>query len=157
MDRGTIAIWKNGTLTETVPSIPREQNFRFNDVIADPMGRVYCGTMATETQAGALYRLDLDGSLHLLFDGVLCSNGMAFTADAKGFYHTDSFAREISYFDYSKDDGAISNRRTFARFPVEDGFPDGMTRDENGDLGVHFGMEGLLCRFRRMVLSGAEL
>jgi sugar lactone lactonase YvrE len=138
MDRGTIAIWKNETLTEVVPSIPRELNSRFNDVIADPMGRVYCGTMATETQAGALYRLDLDGSLHLLFDGVLCSNGMAFTADAKGFYHTDSFAREISYFDYSKDEGVISNRKTFARFAAEDGFPDGMTRDKNGNLWCAF-------------------
>jgi sugar lactone lactonase YvrE len=134
MDKGTIAIWRDGMLTEVVPSIPREENSRFNDVIADPTGRVLCGTMSTETQAGALYRLDLDGSVHLLIEGVLCSNGMAFTADAKGFYHTDSFAREISYFDYSMDDGSISNRRTFVRFAVEDGLPDGMTRDENGDL-----------------------
>lgn len=134
MDRGTIATWRDGNLTEVVPSIPREEDSRFNDVIADPLGRVFCGTMRTETHEGALYRLDLDRSLHLLLDGVRCSNGMAFTADAKGFYHTDSFAREISYFDYAIDDGSISNRRTFVRFDAGDGLPDGMTRDKNGDL-----------------------
>ena len=44
MDRGTIARWHDGELTEIVESIPAELESRFNDVIADPKGRVYCGT-----------------------------------------------------------------------------------------------------------------
>lgn len=134
MDSGAIAIWKQGEVTEIVRSIPREENSRFNDVIADPLGRVFCGTMSTETQSGSLYRLDLDKSLHVLVEGIGCSNGMAFTRDIKGFYHTDSFAREISYFDYSVENGALSNRRVFARFDSNDGMPDGLTRDSNGML-----------------------
>jgi sugar lactone lactonase YvrE len=134
MDRGSIASWRDGKLTELVESIPREEGSRFNDVIADPLGRVYCGTMSTETQKGTLYRLDIDKSLHVLLEGIGCSNGMAFTGDTKGFYHTDSFAREISYFDYSVEDGKLSNRRLFARFYPTEGMPDGLTRDSNGRL-----------------------
>lgn len=134
MDRGTIARWNNGDLTEIVESIPAELESRFNDVIADPKGRVYCGTMSTEQAKGRLYRLDLDGSLHVMLEGVGCSNGMAFTADQQSFYHTDSFAGEICLYDYSVEDGSLSNRRIFARLDISQGLPDGATLDSEGNL-----------------------
>jgi sugar lactone lactonase YvrE len=134
MDRGTIALWRNGLLTEIVSEIPAEQESRFNDVIADPHGRVFCGTMSTDKSNGRLYRLDLDGSLVLLLEDVGCSNGMAFTLDHKGFYYTDSIAREIYFFNYNIKDGSISNRRIFARFDEADGMPDGATLDSKGRL-----------------------
>src|ERR1700743_1846148 len=56
MDRGTIAIWREGDLVEVVPEIPAERTSRFNDVIADPRGRVFCGTMSTDESRGRLYR-----------------------------------------------------------------------------------------------------
>jgi len=134
MDRGTIALWRNGVLTEVVPEIAEERESRFNDVIADPRGRVFCGTMSTDERKGRLYRLDLDGTLHLVLENVGCSNGMAFTLDGKGLYYTDSFAREIYLFDYNIEDGSISNQRVFARFAEADGLPDGATLDAEGRL-----------------------
>lgn len=134
MDRGTIALWRNGALTEVVPEIAEECASRFNDVIADPQGRVFCGTMSTDERNGRLYRLDLDGSLHLVLENIGCSNGMAFTLDRKGLYYTDSFAREIYLFDYNAKDGSLSNRRVFARFTEADGLPDGATLDARGRL-----------------------
>jgi len=134
MDRGSVAVWRGGTLIEVIPEILAERSSRFNDVIADPRGRVFCGTMSTAESSGRLYRLDLDGSLQLLLDGVGCSNGMAFTRDSKGFYYTDSFAREIYYFDYNEEDGSISNQRVFARFKEGDGLPDGAALDSDGRL-----------------------
>jgi D-xylono/L-arabinono-1,4-lactonase len=91
MDRGTIALWKNGTLREIVPEIPDERASRFNDVIADPHGRVFCGTMSTDERKGRLYRLHLDGSLQLLpgkeeegqFAGGLFRLGWASTGTAR--------------------------------------------------------------------------
>src|SRR5580698_9676078 len=47
MDRGTIALWRDGCVTEVVSEIAAERNSRFNDVIADPHGRVFCGTMSS--------------------------------------------------------------------------------------------------------------
>jgi sugar lactone lactonase YvrE len=134
MDRGRVAIWREGVLIEIVPEVLAERSSRFNDVIADPRGRVLCGTVSTDKSKGRLYRLDVDGSLHLLLEGIGCSNGMAFTLDRKGLYYTDSFAREIYLFDYDVDDGTISNRRVFARFGEMDGLPDGATLDSEGTL-----------------------
>jgi D-xylonolactonase len=134
MDRGTIAIWNSGALTEVVPQIEQELASRFNDVIADPRGRVFCGTMSSDSSKGKLYRLDLDGSLHIVLTDIGCSNGMAFTADQKGFYYTDSFAHEIYLFDYCTEDGVISNQRVFARFEPSDALPDGATLDAEGRL-----------------------
>jgi len=134
MDRGTVANWRDGVLTEVLTEIEDERDSRFNDVIADPRGRVFCGTMPSDRKKGCLYRLDLDGSIHLLLTGIACSNGMAFMADQKGFYYTDSLAREIYLFDYNVEDGSITNQRVFARFEEADGFPDGVTLDADGRL-----------------------
>jgi sugar lactone lactonase YvrE len=134
LDRGTIVNWREGVLTEVVHEVPGELDSRFNDVIADPEGRVFCGTMFTPDRKGRLYRLDLDGSLRLLLEGIGCPNGMAFTHDRKRLYFTDSFAREIYLFDYDIEDGSIANQRVFARFQPSDGFPDGSTLDGEGRL-----------------------
>ena len=50
MARGAVKIWREGTLTEVVQEIPEERDTRFNDVIADPAGRVFCGTMSAEAR-----------------------------------------------------------------------------------------------------------
>ncbi len=150
MDRGTVALWREGAGIEVVAEIAAdiadEKSSRFNDVIADPRGRVFCGTMSTEKSKGRLYRLDLDGSFHLLLDGIGCSNGMAFSLDRKSFYYTDSFAHEIYLFDYNMQDGGISNQRVFARFDEADGLPDGATLDADGHLWSAFWDGGCIAR-----------
>ena len=134
MDRGTIAVWRDGQLTEIVHEIPAELNSRFNDVIADPRGRVLCGTMSSPDGKGRLYRLDTDGSLHVLLENIGCSNGLAFPPDGTHLYYTDSFAYAIYRFDYDLETGALSNRQIHVQLTPEDGFPDGMTIDSQGRL-----------------------
>ncbi len=132
MARGAVKIWRAGELTTVIDEIPDEHSTRFNDVIADPVGRVFCGTMPTAERPGRLYRLDPDGTLTKLLDGIGCSNGMGFTLDRRQLYYTDSTAREIYLFDYDQATGAITNRRVFARNAPEEGMPDGMTVDAAG-------------------------
>ena len=81
---------------------------RFNDVIADPSGRVFAGTIG-EHPKGGLYRLDLDGTITKMFDGTGCSNGMGFSPDTKTFYWTCSTTRRIFQFDFDAESGALSN------------------------------------------------
>lgn len=147
MDRGTIALWRDGCVTEVVSEIAGEHHSRFNDVIADPRGRVFCGTMSSNESKGTLYRLDPDGSLYPILRGIGCSNGMAFTLDRKGLYYTDSFAREIYLFDYSMEDGSLTNQRVFARFTEGDGLPDGAALDSSGCLWSAIWNGGCLVRF----------
>jgi D-xylonolactonase len=132
MARGAIRRWSNGNLTTIIAEIPEERDSRFNDVIADPMGRVFCGTMATPAQPGRLYRLDLDGSLTVMLEGIQCSNGMAFSLDRRQMYYTDSFAREIYIFDFDLATGSLKNQRSFVKSNEADGFPDGLTLDAEG-------------------------
>jgi sugar lactone lactonase YvrE len=134
MDRGTIAVLRDGALTEIVPEIPGEQSSRFNDVIADPLGRVFCGTMSTSDKKGVLYRLERDGSIYSVLEGIGCSNGLAFTPDRRGLYYTDSFAYEIYLFDYNVENGSLSNQRIFTRFDPAKGLPDGATVDAEGGV-----------------------
>lgn len=134
MDRGTVACWRDGEMKTVIEEIPQEREFRFNDVIADPHGRVFCGIVDDNGQKGRLYRLDPDGSLSVLVENIGCSNGMAFSADQKLFYYTDSLAYEIYVFDYEVETGSISNQRVFARFTEKDGMPDGATLDAQGRL-----------------------
>ncbi len=134
MDRGTVACWHDGMITTVIEEIARERNFRFNDVIADPRGRVFCGIVDDNGQKGRLYRLDPDGSFSLLLQNISCSNGMAFSADQKLFYYTDTLSYEIYVFDYDVETGAIGNQRMFARFNEKDGMPDGATLDAQGRL-----------------------
>lgn len=146
MDRGTVAIWRDGALTTVIEEIPDERETRFNDVFADTAGRVFCGTMPTKDRPGRLYRLDTDGRLTLLLEGIGCSNGMGLTPDRRGLYYTDSTAYTIYLFDYDQATGAISNQRVFVRHSESDGLPDGMTVDAAGNVwSAHWDGSALIC------------
>jgi len=131
-ERGAVRIWRDGALTTVLDEIPDERATRFNDVFADTEGRVFCGTMPTKERLGRLYRLDTDGSIHLILEGIGCSNGMGLTPDRKGLYYTDSGKREIYLFDYDAATGNLTNQRLFVRTPEGEGVPDGMTVDAEG-------------------------
>lgn len=132
MARGAVSIWQDDVLRPVVDEIPDERATRFNDVIADPAGRVFCGTMPTRERLGRLYRLDTDGTITKLLDGIGCSNGMGFTPDRRQMYYTDTGKREIYLYDYDRQSGSITNRRLFVGVPDGEGGPDGMTVDSEG-------------------------
>ena len=143
MDRGTVAIWRDGQIVRTIiDEIADERDSRFNDVIADTEGRVFCGTMSVKDAAGnilrygRLYRLDRNGTLVKLLDGIGTSNGLGFTPERRQLYYTDTRARTIWLFDYDSATGAIGNQRVFVRTPdaPEEGRPDGLTVDAAGDV-----------------------
>jgi len=104
---------------------------RFNDVIADPEGRVFAGTLGDHPRCG-LYRIDLDGVVTHLFSGTGCSNGMGFSTDLKTFYWTCSTTRHIFQFDYQRATGDITNRRIFYKAAPTEGIPDGLAVDSDG-------------------------
>jgi D-xylonolactonase len=133
MAKGAVAIWREGKkLDYVIDEIPDERDSRFNDVIADPAGRVFCGTMPTKDRLGRLYRLEANGTPTKLLDGIGISNGMGFTPDRKKMYYTDSRKNEIYLFDYNQATGAITNQRLFVRTSEGGGIPDGMTVDKEG-------------------------
>ena len=132
MDRGSVAVWRDGNLKYLVNKMEGETDNRFNDVAADPAGRVFCGTMPTDTRSATLYRMDTDGSVTTVLEGVGLSNGIGFSPDQKQMYYTDSLARKIYIFDYDVNSGDITNQRVFVETPDDGSIPDGMTVDAEG-------------------------
>ena len=112
---------------------------RFNDGKVDRAGRFWAGTMddREEEARGTLYRLDADLNSSAVDSGYMVTNGPAFSPDGRTMYHTDSARRLIYAFDLDEA-GEAGNRRVFARFRDEHGYPDGMTVDADGCLWVAF-------------------
>lgn len=132
---GAVAIWRQGEpLQYVIDGIDVERGSRFNDVIADPAGRVYCGTMAQAGEGGRLYRLDTDGSLTELLDGIGCSNGMGFSPDQRFLYFIDSPTKQICRFAWDEASGELRHRQVHVDTQQDEGVPDGMTVDGDGFL-----------------------
>ncbi len=141
---GRILHWREGAVTVLIDGIDRERDGRFNDIIADPAGRVFCGTMPTADGLSRLYRLELDGSLTTLFDDIGLSNGMGFTADRATMFHTDTGFRTIYRLDYNEASGEVSNRAPIVRTPKDSGAPDGMSVDTSDTIwSARFGGGGV--------------
>ena len=148
-----VAIWRDGKLEYVFNEIDGEHDRRFNDVIADPVGRVFCGvnpiTMPPkdwELPSG-LYRLDTDGSITTVLEGIGISNGMGFTLDRKQMYYTDTHLGKIYLFDYDQNTGELANRRIFVETPANHGYPDGMTVDAEGYIWSAMWDGGSLVRY----------
>ena len=102
---------------------------RWNDVIADPEGRVYAGTIGKTRESGGLYRVERDLSVTCLWKGTGCSNGVGFSGDLERFYWTCSTTRRIFVSDYDRTTGEMRNRRVWYQAPEAEGTPDGLTLD----------------------------
>ncbi|GAD53026.1 hypothetical protein MBEHAL_1786 [Halarchaeum acidiphilum MH1-52-1] len=139
---------------ETVATIEDAADTRFNDVVADPEGRVYAGTMPTDGRLGRLYRLDPDGSIARVDDrGYDIPNGMGFTPERDAMYVTESDATTVHRFEYDRATGALTGRRPFLDLGDETGVPDGMTVDADGDVWSARWNGGALVRYDA---AGAE-
>ena len=136
MGGGRIALWspQSGELEVLLDAIEGEESSRFNDCVADPEGRVFCGTMPDGDRPGRFYRWDPDGSLHVLLEEAGMPNGMGFSPDLRWFYLTDTNARKITRYRYHRKSGELDEARTLITFPEEGGSPDGMTIDSEGCL-----------------------
>ena len=117
---------------------------RFNDGKCDRQGRFWSGTMHDppgppeayfeREPVGTLYRLDDEHSCHAMADGILVSNGLAWSPDGTVMYFTDSPRRTIWAYDYDPATGSLGERRTFAEIPDAPGrgTGDGATVDAEG-------------------------
>lgn len=116
-----------------------------NDVVLGPDGALYFTNpnmdfrpgMKQEIPFQGVYRLDSKGNVRLLTKDLTQPNGLAFSPDGKRFYVDDSEQRNIRVYDVSSD-GSIANGRVFGEEPggKDDGVPDGMKVDNQGNLFV---------------------
>ena len=154
MENGAVGILRNGKLESVINNLPGENLNRFNDVIADPAGRVFGGTMPKDSDTamageknGTLYRIDTDGTATAVMEDLGIPNGLGFTPDGNKMYFTDSTAFKIYVFDYDQESGELSNRKVFIETSPDQGVPDGMTVDSEGFVWSARAMGGAIYRY----------
>ncbi len=132
-------VWRfhDGQLTTFIEPMPGES--RFNDVAADPVGRVFAGSVPVDDpeqpgqhkRLGRLYLFDTDLSVKVVEQDLGCANGIGFSLDNNTMYYVDSLAHAIHAYDYDLQTGGITSRRIFA--PIDEPLlPDGLTVDAEG-------------------------
>ena len=115
---------------------------RFNDGKCDPFGRFWAGTINLKKVKGtaSLYCLNHQQTIIQKLDGLTNSNGLAWSADAKRFFHIDTPTRTIQSYAFEKQTGVLSQQSTLVDTQAAgfDSSPDGMTIDTEDNLWVAF-------------------
>jgi sugar lactone lactonase YvrE len=127
---------------------------RFNDGKADPLGRMWAGTMyePKDAQKAALYCLDCRPEigrsgppvLEMKAGDALTANGVAWSPDRKTMYWTDTPSHAIQAWDWDAETSAMTRHRIFKQFPTKPegwqpgapgygGRPDGASVDVEGN------------------------
>jgi sugar lactone lactonase YvrE len=134
VERGFAIEDADGTVTPMDP-LWSDGVVRMNEGGCDPVGRFYCGSMAYDQRegAGAVHRLDPDGSTAVVLDGVTISNGLEWSPDGRRAFYADTATERIDVFDYDRERG-LTGRRTFAAVPGCN--PDGLSVDSEGGVWV---------------------
>lgn len=141
------------TIEPLIPAVPVEANepmTSVNDARCDPRGRLWFGTMDRDTARRpicGIYRWTKEEGLLRTEDGVQISNGIQWSPKGDVMYYVDSWKQRLDAFDYDIETGAISNRRTLAHIPKEDGLPDGMNVDSESRVYVALYGGGKIRRF----------
>jgi gluconolactonase len=144
--RAVIRLSKDGKTYTVVAD--RFQGKRFNspnDVVLGPDGAIYFTDPTSDLPKGqqqeilfeGVYRISKDGSVRLLTKEMKQPNGLAFSPDGKKLYVDDDEERNIRVYDFQPG-GTLANGRVFGSemSAKNEGVPDGMRVDENGNLYV---------------------
>lgn len=124
------------------------QQMRFNDGKCDPSGRLWIGTVALDEipAAGSLYLVTADPliqkefAVSLKIPDLSLSNGMAWSPDRQKFYFIDTPTRQISCYTFNAETAELGDPHIAFAIDPADGYPDGMTIDQEGMLWIaHWG------------------
>lgn len=126
----------DGTLEPVARIIPKGGHQRYNSAKCDALGRLWVTTMdVTISRAnGGLYRVDADGSIHRMVDGLLVPIGLAWSPDNRRMYFCDAPRREIYECAFDVATGEIADRRVLIRVGEGSGRPTGLAVDRAGFL-----------------------
>jgi len=121
-----------------------------NDMQPDDHGSVYVGSLEFDDSKPDeripcnLFRVDPDGRVTKLWEGIEVTNGMGFSPDRKLLYHCDTSTEAVWVYDVLPD-RTVKDRRIFAKV---EGWPDGMAVDAEGGIFVAMAHGGEVVRIK---------
>lgn len=115
---------------------------RMNDAVADPLGRLWVGTMAWDgaQEAGTLYCYASPEEYSRRKERMTIPNGMGFAPEGAWFYLTDSGVGAIYRYPFTPSSAAYSEKerlpevQPFIDVAGEEGVPDGMAVSRQGAI-----------------------
>lgn len=104
------------------------ESTELNDMVVDSQGGAYVGSPSR------IYRIEMDGSVVAVADGLSYPNGMVITPDGKRLIVAETFGRCLTTFDITAD-GRLTEQRPFADSAALGGIlPDGICLDVEGGV-----------------------
>jgi gluconolactonase len=133
-DKGNHNILRVDMLTRAVSVLAHEPSMNQpNDIAIGANDIVYASDPNWSTETGNLWRIEPNGAVTLLEEGMGTTNGIEVSPDERVLYVNESRQRTVWAYDLSKR-GEISNKRLLIQFP--DFGMDGMRCDVDGILFV---------------------
>lgn len=140
--------------------------WHLNDMVVDSRGRAYVGNFGFDLMSGApmrsagIIRVDPDGSATVVAEDLMFPNGTVILPDARTLVVAETLGGRLTAFDVD-DDGALSNRRVWAKLsdtPDTDDLgeliaaggvaPDGTALDAEGAIWAADALGGRVLRVR---------
>lgn len=119
----------------------------FNDIGADPAGRIWAGVQRMTPDGGygpgALVMITAEGRAALVFEGLL-PNGNSVSLDEHFLFQIDSKGKRVLVFDLDQPLAGVVREFSTAELP---GSPDGCAVDEHGNLWIAFHHGGCVAWF----------
>lgn len=143
-----------GAQSELARVTHAREGMQFNDGKVGPDGAFWVGSTRApgmEEALSALYRLSPDGTMRTVTEGLMTSNGLAWSGDGRTMIHTDSKGQWIDVLDFNPATGAATNRRRLREMSEAEGRPDGGAFDIEG----HYWSAGISAgRLNRISMAG---
>jgi sugar lactone lactonase YvrE len=114
---------------------PDKPEHRLNDGKVGPDGAFWVGSVEETPErapVGSLYRISADGRCRRISTGYRVSNGLAWSADGRAMYHSDSRGPTIDRWDFDPATGMVGSRTAIRTLTSELGRPDGGACDIAG-------------------------
>ena len=113
-------------------------HLHLNDAVAAPNGELWFGSMncqQLESADGKLCKLS-EQQMSSLSSFLSVANGIAFNAELKRAYCSNMFQRKVYEYQLDESMTRILDKRIFVEFSDKQGFPDGLSVDQAGNLYV---------------------
>ncbi len=149
-DAAFIQLDRRGQIDADPIGVDMPQGSRFNDAACDPHGRFLAGTTSGPSRpgTGVLWSLSPSGQVHTLLEGLVESNGLAWSQDGAVLYFVDSGEPAIRRYSYETETGSLGQRLTdLAVIADGDGVPDGLVVDAHGAVWVALWGGGAVRRY----------
>lgn len=148
--RGSVVVREDPAGAHDVVDVDPSGVLRINDSQVAPGGWLFCGLMGIDRGqrdgTGRLVRVDPDGTVTSVSDGLSVANGMGWSPDGRTMYHVDTMALRVDRLDFDPGTGIASGRRPAFSTEAFGGIPDGLAVDAEGRIWLaHFGTPFVVC------------